>query len=118
MGVVNRVENRWSKRRSLELSVEVIDQGITLAKSRTRDLGLGGVFVEWVNFPLEENSVVDLLFNLDDAEGRSSKHRLHAKVVRVDDDGVGLSFQDFDTCAFRALQALINQHQGEAAAIA
>jgi len=118
MGAVNRVENRWSKRRSLELNVEVIEQGITLAKSRTRDLGLGGVFVEWQGYPLEENAVVDLLFCLDDIEGRASKHRLHAKVIRVAEDGLGMSFQDFDTSAFRALQALINQSEIAAVGVA
>jgi len=109
MSEATEKENRWSKRRALRLDVDVVEQGVTLASSFTRDVGLGGVFVEWNGYPLEAESQVDLLFNLHPDDGKTCKHRLHAKVVRVTSEGIGLSFQDFDTVAFRSLQALMGE---------
>jgi hypothetical protein len=107
MGVANYIENRWSQRRSLDMDVEILLNGSVLGLTRTRDVGLGGVFLLLDDGqPLTSDEDVDLLFMSGEQEGRS-RHKLRARVVRHTADGVGLMFRDFDTSAFRALQEIM-----------
>ena len=57
--------------------------------------------------PISKDADVELVFYLNDGT-KETKYQLHAKVVRVADEGIGLKFHDFDTSVFRSLQELIN----------
>jgi len=108
MGVANYIENRWSQRRSLDMDVEILMDGSVLGCTRTRDVGLGGVFLllddqQSLDFAAD----VDLLFVADQQAGSRSRHKLRARVVRHTAEGIGLMFRDFDTSAFRALQEVM-----------
>ena len=108
MGAASSVEQRWSQRRPLTVAVEVCEQSQVLANSMSRNIGLGGVFIESLSqAPLFKDQEVDLFFQI--GEDNPTKHRLKAKVVRVDEDGAGFMFRDFDTNAFRALQEIMRQ---------
>jgi hypothetical protein len=108
MGVANYIENRWSQRRSLDMDVEILLNGSVLGRTRTRDVGLGGVFLLLDDGqPLTSDEDVDLLFMSGEQEGGRSRHKLRARVVRHTADGVGLMFRDFDTSAVRALQEIM-----------
>jgi hypothetical protein len=105
MGAANIIEQRWSQRRAVSLGVEVFDHGSLLTTCNSRDVGLGGIFLETEQNRLAQNQDVDLYFSLGD--DRSTKHKLKAKVVRVLSEGAGLMFKDFDTSSFRALQEIM-----------
>lgn len=110
MGAANHIENRWSQRRKVSLAVDVIDADAHLEHCRTRDVGLGGVFVEIsAERQPAENAEVELLFKLIGKDQRLVQHRLRAKVVRATAEGIGLMFRGFDTSSFRSLQELMRQ---------
>ena len=110
------MENRWSDRRGLELGVEVYQAGDKLMTCRSKDIGLGGTYlmvssddvdVEDHQFALDADSDVELVFHINDGS-LDTKYYLHAKVIRVSENGIGLKFHDFDTSVFRSLQELLN----------
>ncbi|TPW18007.1 MAG: hypothetical protein FD130_440, partial [Halothiobacillaceae bacterium] len=73
---------------------------------RTRDIGLGGVYLEAGSGLLESGETVELLFKLPSASSEEL-HTLRAKVVRITEGGAGLMFRDFDAIAFRSLQKVM-----------
>jgi len=100
------MEHRWSLRTPIELDVDLNCEGLGQLGCRTRDIGLGGVFLEGsADFP-PKNANVELTFNLDSSEG-TTRHKIKARVVRIADDGIGLMFRDFDVGAFRSLQEVL-----------
>jgi len=101
----NMNEQRWSQRRTVSLDVDVFDHGSLVTACNSRDVGLGGIFLEAEKDCFVENQVVDLCFFL--GENNSVKHTLKAKVVRTLVDGAGLKFKDFDTGSFRTLQEIM-----------
>jgi acyl CoA:acetate/3-ketoacid CoA transferase alpha subunit len=105
-------EQRWSQRRNAKLDVDVFDHGSLVTSCSSRDVGLGGVFLETSMGCFTENQVVDLCFFL--GEENIIKHNLKAKVVRIMDSGAGLKFKDFDTSSFRTLQEIMRHSDREA----
>lgn len=102
------MENRWSDRKGLELGVEVYQAGDKLLMCRSKDIGLGGTFLNADDVSaITTDSDVELVFHMDDGV-KETKYYLHAKVVRVSEAGIGLKFHDFDTSVFRSLQELMN----------
>ncbi|MCG6969141.1 MAG: PilZ domain-containing protein [Gammaproteobacteria bacterium] len=109
------MDNRWSNRKDLDISVDIYHEGDKLATGRSRDVGLGGAYLDSVqashNLRIDHN--VELVFHL--IEGTNEvKYALHARVVRIDQEGVGLKFHDFDTGVFRSLQQIMTYKQAEA----
>ena len=101
------MERRWTERTLINVPVDLSYAGTQAGGCRTRDIGLGGVFVEVpkeVN--LAEETSVELTFKLG-AGADLTKHRINARVVRVSEDGVGMMFRDFDAIAFRSLQEVL-----------
>ena len=106
------MENRWSDRRDLCLGVDIIQQGKKLATCTSRDVGLGGTYIDIDNETkqrLHLDSDVELIFHLLDGQ-QETKHTLYARIVRVDTSGVGLKFHEFDTGVFRSLQEIMGYH--------
>jgi hypothetical protein len=102
------MDNRWSNRKDLDINVDIYYHGDKLATGRSRDVGLGGAYLDSlsINQNLIIDSHVELIFHL--IEGNSDvKYALHARIVRIDKDGVGLKFRDFDTGVFRSLQQIM-----------
>jgi len=109
------MDNRWSNRKDLDISVDIYYHGNKLATGRSRDVGLGGTYLDSLslNQNLSLDSHVELIFHL--IEGASDvKYALHARVVRIDEGGVGLKFRDFDTGVFRSLQQIMTYKMAEA----
>ena len=105
------MEQRWSTRTRARLEIDLSCQGMANKRCYTRDIGLGGVFLELgQNAAPPRDSIVELVFNFDHGTVTGS-HRIRGKVVRVVEDGVGLMFRDFDANAFRSLRELINYCQ-------
>ena len=101
------MDNRWSDRKDLDLGVDIYHQGNKRASCRSRDIGLGGTYIGTCDtLNLGKNSVVELVFHISDGN-QAVKYSLHARVVRVDHQGIGLKFHAFDTILFRSLQQLL-----------
>lgn len=107
------MERRWTERTPIDVPVDLFYAGIQTGECRTRDIGLGGVFVELPGEAnLAEETPVELTFKLGSG-AHLTKHRIHARVVRVDSDGVGMIFHDFDAGAFRSLQEVLKHKKIE-----
>lgn len=99
------VEQRWSQRRDVLLDVDVLENGEIIASCQSRDVGLGGVFIQTDAHNLVADCDYELCFSLGQKE--MAKQKLKAKVVRNSPDGYGFMFKDFDTNSFRALQEIM-----------
>ena len=107
------MENRWSDRRELQLDVEVFRDGTKVCSCQSRDVGLGGAFLDLdSSHSLGEDENIELVFHLVTSQS-PIKHNLHAKVVRITEEGVGLKFHDFDTGVFRSLQEIMSYKSPE-----
>jgi len=107
------MERRWTERTPINVPVDLSCTNVQNEECRTRDIGLGGVFVELpktVNLATE--TPVELTFKLGSGP-QLTKHRINARVVRVSGDGVGMMFRDFDAIAFRSLQEVLLYNQNK-----
>lgn len=102
------MENRWSDRRELRLDVEVFRNGQKICSCQSRDVGLGGAFIDMPEAEsVAQDDNLELVVHL--LSGQTPiKHSLRARVVRVTGDGVGLKFHEFDTSVFRSLQEIMS----------
>jgi hypothetical protein len=107
------MENRWSDRRELRLDVEVFREGTKICSCQSKDIGLGGAFLDFESaqslpqdaFGVDSN--IDIVFHLI-SEQAPIKHNLHARIVRITENGIGLKFHEFDTGVFRSLQEIMS----------
>jgi len=107
------MEQRWSTRTPVKLDVDMAYEDKEEDCS-TRDIGMGGVFLEMGSILPPVDTMVELIFKVG-ATDKRTKHKIKAKVVRVAYDGIGLMFRDFDAGTFRALQEVLRYTQGIAA---
>jgi PilZ domain len=110
------MEKRWSERIALRVGVDVYQHGRQLGSCASRNIGLGGTFLSLVENDVDKLVIqkaqnVELVFSLL-SQGHEIKHTLHAQVARVNTEGVGFKFCDFDTGVFRSLQALLVHQSG------
>lgn len=102
------MEKRWSERKSLQVNVDVYQQGKLLGSCISTDIGLGGAFLtKECSCPKPSEAGVELVFSLI-SKGQSIKHKINARVARVTEEGFGLKFCDFDTGVFRSLQEIMS----------
>jgi hypothetical protein len=107
------MENRWSDRRELRLDVDVLRDGEKVCSCQSRDVGLGGTFLDLEPaHSMGQDENVELVFHLSSAEGQV-KHSLNARIVRVTEEGIGLKFHEFDTSVFRSLQEIMSYKQSD-----
>jgi len=99
------MEQRWSGRTTAGLEVDLIWQEEAI-RCRTRDIGLGGLYLEGPSQQLPlPGARVELHFRL---RREMECHRFSAQVVRVGEGGIGLMFCALDAAGFRALQEIIH----------
>ncbi len=103
------MEHRWSQRSLLSISVLLYQNGIPVARCRTRDVGSEGMFVECGSAICAKNAVIDVEFEAPTPGGESKRYSLPAMVMHVADDGMGLIVLDIGSEAFRALRHMV-QH--------
>lgn len=99
------MERRWTTRTRMGLNVDVAFEGGALTGCRTRDIGLGGVFVDSGD-QLPLGQFVEITFKVPDGSAIEDA-KIRAKVVRTVSEGMGFMFRDFDATAFRALQRVM-----------
>lgn len=99
-------DTRWSSRRRVQLQVDVYCAGRPFASGVTRDVGLGGMFLEAGGLLPRCTRPLELVVSGDQA-GRRYSHRFHAKIVRHNARGLGVAFTRFELADVRALQQLL-----------
>lgn len=99
-------ETRWSARRRVQLQVEVYCAGRPFASGVTRDVGLGGMFIEGRGIQPRCTRPLEVVVN-GSLGGRPYSHRFHATVVRHSPRGLGVAFSRYDLNDVRALQRLL-----------
>lgn len=97
-----KTERRAFTRMRLGIDVTVAVEGRPLGRYRTRDVDLGGVFVASASLELYPNDVAELGFA--EAGGAARDHAFRARVVRHDDGGVALRFEEHDAASLAALR--------------
>ena len=112
------MEKRWSERKRLCVGVDVYLDGELLGSGQSTDIGLGGTYLGVSSREaLRRDLDVELVFRLaSDKDGEAVRHKVNARVVRMDDRGVGFKFCNFDTGVFRSLQEIMSYQsaRGEA----
>lgn len=108
------MERRWTERSLARLDVELHSSDEDIAMCMTRDISFGGAFVEMKAERPELDSKLDLVFKLRENE-QNTKYRVHAKVVRMTDDGFGVMFNNFDASAFRSLREVLRHKDDQSA---
>ena len=99
-------ERRWSSRKPVTLNVALYYDRIGLLPCKTRDLSAEGMFVQTSHVSLSEGITVDAVLT---GQGDFPGHQLHlpARIVRVNADGVGLRFHDFDIDTYQFLRSVL-----------
>jgi hypothetical protein len=99
----NIVEQRKQQRTRAGLIVDITYPGGVLEGLKTRNISLGGVFVEAAGDPPPVGEQVEIRFRL---QSQNAVRPLQARVVRSHDDGFALLFRNFALDDFEYLQKL------------
>ena len=93
------------------MSVDVVVnyRSLGLVKGRTRDIGLGGMFVETGRVNLPVNAMLDVSVLIEGAHGMSP-FRTGAIVVHSAEGGVGLMFTDVPLKLKETLHEMLYGH--------
>ena len=103
-------EKRWSDRREIATDVKVVFNGQSYY-ARTRDVGLGGMFVDLNYVLIPRNARVKVvMLKYRDQERYTS---FNTRVAYVTPHGYGLEFKEFDTQHVRQLQAVLYDSPNE-----
>ena len=108
------MDNRWSPRTDVSLGVDLFCSGKAIEGCSTRDIGMGGVFINLDEDVPSKDTLVELIFSLEKG-GEAINHRIDAKVVRPEAQGAGMEFRNFDANAFRSLQEILHYAQDQKA---
>ncbi len=108
-------EKRWSDRREIMTDVKVNFHSRTYY-ARTRDIGLGGMFVDlnYVLIPRESHISVEML----QCKNRQQPISFLTRVAYVTPHGYGLEFEDFKTRDVRLLQDVLYESPYEVVRLA
>lgn len=91
------MEHRCAIRKPLELDVVLSYRALGFVQGRTRDVSMGGAFVETGCIQLPVNAVVQASFMLSSNNGSSMRScSTEAMVVHGNENGAGLMFNDLD----------------------
>lgn len=101
------MNHRWSMRKSLVLDVDLVVGDGECRRGRTRNVSLGGLFVECEPVStVDRYTPVEMRVKL--AEGESADgYRLKGEVRHSSDQGIGVAFRDFTIDDMRALQQVL-----------
>jgi hypothetical protein len=103
------MENRRSSRKPIRARVMLNSPHFGSIWVDSRNLSLGGMYVETGEFKLPANSTVDIAFWITGGH-RQDCFNLRATVVRRIPGGAGLMFVRMETDTIRALSAALSRH--------
>lgn len=100
------MERRWSNRKALEREVLLRYEGISLLRCRTHNISFEGAYIHTANIIVPAEMELEVNFVPDDIEAEEVS--LGGRVVRIQGDGVGVSFLDYHEGAYQYLLRLLN----------
>ena len=101
------MEHRWGIRRQVALAVAIFSEGRHVAQCQSRDIGRGGVFVLGKGFRFQKNAPLEVEIVFDNSESLVRFH-LHAYVVHIADNGMGLMFKRTRAGVAQALMEILS----------
>jgi hypothetical protein len=99
-------ENRRHPRSQVRLDVELAFPGGRTEKAMTRDLSVGGFFVELKRHELSSIGT-PLTVTFLSSPHHSEPYTLHARVQRQTPDGIAMTFIDFSLDNLQFIEALL-----------
>lgn len=103
---MQRPEKRWASREPLWLSIRLYRNGAFDRYGLVSNFSLNGLFLLCHKRGLEVGQAVEIDFG-QDFEGIEKHCRIAAKLVRINDEGVGASFCCYDNNHFVSIQKLL-----------
>lgn len=101
MRPTRQVDHRWSARQPLENSVEIYAANECVGEGKTKNLGIGGAYVE-TKVRVAINDCVVLALAVGD-----SLQRLKASVIWTNANGFGAMFSDVDIETIHTLRHIL-----------
>jgi hypothetical protein len=99
-------EKRRHRRRSIQLDVELVYPEGGSSRVRTRDLSVGGLFVEAIgNQPPKVGTLLTVIFL--SAPHQSGTYSLKARVQRLTDNGIAMTFIEFGLDDLRFIETIL-----------
>ncbi len=101
------MEKRRHQRRRIQLEVELDLPGGVCTRTRTQDLSIGGLFVEATGtMPPAVGTVLSVVF-LATAQLAGGTYSIRARVQRLNEEGVAMTFIDFSLEDLRFIETLL-----------
>lgn len=101
------VEKRKHRRNSVQLDVELVYPGGGNSRVKTRDLSIGGLFVDAPDTePLKEGTSLTVIFLSDSPHGMT--YSIKAKVQRLTRNGIAMTFIDFGLEDLRFIDSILS----------
>lgn len=110
MEVLQTEERRCSIRKPINLEVAVYYDGLGILRCLSRNVSLHGMLLDTGVMVLPQNASVDLTI-INRAAGLTQLHRVPATVIRVEDRGAGILFQDLSLDAYGSLYGMLFPRQ-------
>jgi hypothetical protein len=107
------MDSRMSARKPLHERVTLNSPRIGSVSANTRDVSLGGMFVETGALVLPPNAAVDVSFWIADNSSSRETFNLKAMVVRRQSNGAGLMFVQMETDVIRTLSSALSRYNPE-----
>lgn len=104
------IEHRCSQRRRMSLDVVLNYRSLGLVHGQTRDLSMGGMFVETGRIQLPVHAQIDVSLILE-SEGFCPPPQFEAVVVRGMEAGIGLMFNHSDSTNQDVLRRLLDDSE-------
>ena len=99
-------DNRWSERQDMCLRITLLDHGREILQTNSKNISIGGIFIEPVPQALNIGQTLGVSFSLHSATS-VQRHHLPARVVRNHGNGAALAFSDYDFNTLNALRILL-----------
>jgi len=100
------MEHRWSVRTPLSTKVTIYHNKIPVAVCTTKDIGLGGLFINSGPLTYPVNTTLDLEFKLDSGK-EFKQYRIFSSVVYSSEKGLGLTFLESNQEVTRTVRKMI-----------
>lgn len=102
-------DRRWSARKSVALNVAIYYNRLGLLPCKTMDMSMEGMFIDTGRITLSTDAKVDAVLT-SHYGSESQQLRLPAKIVRVNAEGAGLRFHNFDSDTYYFLREILGNH--------
>src|SRR3954447_22082931 len=100
------MERRSGLRKAINMDVVIDSPHGRRVRGRIGNVGFGGLYLQVDPGDLSQNAPVDIAVVLQQESG-PRLHRIHAFVARLASNGAGVTFDEYDVAAFRALVVML-----------